>query len=89
MFRVLTIVAVTLFAISQATSDPKVRKAHHKRKHLAEGGPGKKVADTLNIVEKVGRPQFMDNIHSIETTLTGDTKKEHHRMRDGGWNDES
>lgn len=88
MFRFLTIVAVTLFAISQATSDPKVRKAHHKRKHLA-GGPGKKVADTLKVIEQVGRPQLMENMHSIETTLAGDTKKEHRTRRDGGWKDES
>ncbi len=88
MLRILTIVAVLLFAISRATSEPKVRKAHHKRKHLA-GGPGKKVADTLQIVEHMGRPQFMDNMHSIETTLAGDIKKEHPRRRDGGWSDES
>lgn len=88
MFRVITIVSVTLFTISQATGNPRVRKAHHNRKHLAEG-PGKRVADTLTIVEHVGRPQFIDNIHSIETTIAGFTKNEHKKMRDGGWNDES
>lgn len=88
MLRIFTIIAVALFAISQATSDPKIRKAHHKRKHLA-GGPGKKIADTLKIMEHVGRPQFMENMHSIEMTLTGDSTKEYPRRRDGGWKDES